>query len=196
MAGKPAQSAGIQPLIPDRLLDVPSQRFYYLSLGLLLQVSVIQLDTLSARGRRLCHTDGTDLTRFYPWQAIKVFDILQNIFASDTTTYYGTKWLIVDFLYIATLSRLRIPRLKYSNSVVLLQILAIWFLDGLFFGGISLNFGLMGSSEPSSTSSGFSSKFSTNAYLSPDLMPLYKIDQDQTFHLLQNHSGSLIFWPR
>lgn len=56
MDGKPAQSAGIQPLIPGRLLDVPSQRFYYLSLGLLLQVSVIQLHKLSARGRLSCDT--------------------------------------------------------------------------------------------------------------------------------------------
>jgi nucleoporin POM152 len=92
-----------------------------------------------------------------------VFDILQNIFTSDATTYYGRKWLIVDFLYIATLSQLRIPRLKYSKAVVLLQILAIWFLDGLLFGGIRLNLGLMGSSEISSAPSGFSSKYTTDA---------------------------------
>jgi len=90
-----------------------------------------------------------------------VFDIFQNIFSSDATTYYGRKWLIVDFLYIITLSQLRIPFLRYSKAVVLLQILAIWFLDGLLFGGISLNLGLMGSSEVSGVSSGFSSKFTT-----------------------------------
>lgn len=123
MPGEPTPPSGEQPLIPERLLDVPSQRLYYLSLGLLLQ-------------------------------AIKVFDVLQNIFASDTTTYYGRKWLIVDFAYLATLSRLRIPRLKYSRAVVLLQILSIWFLDGMLFGGISLNLGLMGSSEISSAPSG------------------------------------------
>lgn len=100
----------------------------------------------------------TSLTRFYSWQAIKVFDVFQNIFASDATTFYGRKWLIIDFAYIATLSRLRIPRLKYSRAVVLLQILSIWFLDGMLFGGISLNLGLMGSSEISSVPSGIPSK--------------------------------------
>ncbi|KAG2156607.1 uncharacterized protein EDB93DRAFT_1310685 [Suillus bovinus] len=123
MPGEPTPPPGEQPLIPERILDVPSQRLYYLSLGLLLQ-------------------------------AIKVFDVFQNIFASDATTYYGRKWLIVDFAYIATLSQLRIPRLKYSRAVVLLQILSIWFLDGMLFGGISLNLGLMGSSEISSVPSG------------------------------------------
>ncbi|OAX42996.1 hypothetical protein K503DRAFT_241063 [Rhizopogon vinicolor AM-OR11-026] len=127
MAAKQVPSAGLQPLIPDRLLDVPSQRLYYLSLGLLLQ-------------------------------SIKAFDIFQNIFTSDATAYYGRKWLIVDFLYIAILSQLRIPRLKYSKAVVLLQILAIWFLDGLLFGGISLNLGLIGSPETGSVSSGFSNR--------------------------------------
>jgi nucleoporin POM152 len=103
------------------------------------------------------------LTRSYSWQAIKVFDVLQNIFASDATTYYGRKWLIVDCAYITILSQLRIPRLKYSRAVVLLQILSIWFLDGMLFGGISLNLGLMGSSEISSAPSGIPSKFARSS---------------------------------
>lgn len=44
MVGKAAPPAGLQPFIPEQYLDVPSQRLYYLSLGLLLQVSGIQLD--------------------------------------------------------------------------------------------------------------------------------------------------------
>lgn len=39
MPGESTSPPGGQPLIPERLLDVPSQRLYYLSLGLLLQVS-------------------------------------------------------------------------------------------------------------------------------------------------------------
>lgn len=39
MPGESTSPPGEQPLIPERLLDVPSQRLYYLSLGLLLQVS-------------------------------------------------------------------------------------------------------------------------------------------------------------
>ncbi len=30
-----------QPLIPEKYVDAPSQRFYYLSLGLLCQVNII-----------------------------------------------------------------------------------------------------------------------------------------------------------
>jgi nucleoporin POM152 len=40
MVANPALPEGVQPLVPERLLDVPSQRLYYLSLGLLLQVSM------------------------------------------------------------------------------------------------------------------------------------------------------------
>ncbi|KAF8560070.1 hypothetical protein OG21DRAFT_1502415 [Imleria badia] len=105
-----------RPLIPERFVDVPSQRLYYLSLGCLLQ-------------------------------AIKVLDIVQSLFASgQPRSYaYGRKWLCIDFAYIALLSQLRIPRLTYSKAVVVLQILSLWFLDGLLFGAISLH---LGSSAP------------------------------------------------
>ncbi|EIW87006.1 hypothetical protein CONPUDRAFT_44325 [Coniophora puteana RWD-64-598 SS2] len=96
-----------QPLIPESFIDVPTQRLYYLSLGLLLQ-------------------------------AAKVFDFLQSL-VSESTSYYSRKWLAVDFLYITTLSALRIPRLRYAKAVVLLQIFLLWFLDGVMFGGISFN---------------------------------------------------------
>ncbi|KAH7930605.1 hypothetical protein BV22DRAFT_1191200 [Leucogyrophana mollusca] len=101
---------GTQPLIPEKFIDVPSQRLYYLSLGLLLQ-------------------------------AVKAFDIIQNLFAAEPVSHYGRKWLFIDFAYITTLSQLRIPRLRYTKAVVLLQICSFWFLDGLLFGGISLNLG-------------------------------------------------------
>ena len=38
---KPQRSASPNTLIPEKYLDVPSQRLYYLSLGLLCQVSFI-----------------------------------------------------------------------------------------------------------------------------------------------------------
>ncbi|KAG0707446.1 hypothetical protein DFH29DRAFT_979777 [Suillus ampliporus] len=167
MPGEAAPPLGVQPLIPERLLDVPSQRLYYLSLGLLLQ-------------------------------AIKVFDVLQNIFTSDATTYYGRKWLTVDFLFIVTLSQLRIPRLKYSKAVVLLQIISIWFLDGMLFGGISLNLGLMGSSETTSVSSGFSNRpdlpstpepFRLSDILPPLTFGLFSFDTtSKDPHLLGQHT--------
>ncbi|KAF9245820.1 hypothetical protein BU15DRAFT_85502 [Melanogaster broomeanus] len=74
-------------------------------------------------------------------QAIKVLDALQNLFVTDAPTYYGRKWFCVDFAYVAILSQLRIPRLKYSKAIVLLQIISLWFIDGVLFGGLSLNFG-------------------------------------------------------
>ncbi|KAF9225491.1 hypothetical protein BS17DRAFT_801515 [Gyrodon lividus] len=108
MAVEKPPSAGARPLVPERFIDVPSQRLYYLSLGFLLQ-------------------------------AIKVLDVLRNLFASDGPNYYGRKWFCIDFSYIAILSQLRIPRLRYSKAMVLLQILSLWFIDGLLFGGIRLN---------------------------------------------------------
>ncbi|KDQ63216.1 hypothetical protein JAAARDRAFT_119663 [Jaapia argillacea MUCL 33604] len=107
---KPPPPPTPQPFIPEKYLDIPSQRLYYLSLGL------------------LC-------------QAIKLFDFVQYLFTSDEAASfsYSAKWLSVDLAYLAILSRLRIPRLNYSKAVVILQIASFWFMDGILFGGISLN---------------------------------------------------------
>ncbi|KIK97563.1 hypothetical protein PAXRUDRAFT_212828 [Paxillus rubicundulus Ve08.2h10] len=117
MATEKPPLAGARPLIPERLIDIPSQRLYYLSLGFLLQ-------------------------------AVKAIDVLRNLFTSDAPNYYGRKWFLIDFSYVAILSQLRIPRLRYSKAIVLLQILSLWFIDGLLFGGIHLN---LGAQIPSST---------------------------------------------
>ncbi|KAH7916469.1 hypothetical protein BJ138DRAFT_475130 [Hygrophoropsis aurantiaca] len=111
-----------QPLIPEKFVDVPAQRLYYLSLGLLLQ-------------------------------AVKAFDVLQNLFAAEPVAHYGRKWLLIDLAYVALLSQLRIPRLRYSKAVILLQICSLWFLDGLLFGGISLNLGRESTGATTSSSS-------------------------------------------
>ena len=86
------------------------------------------------------------------YKAIKVFDILQSLFASgEPSSYaYGRKWFCLDFAYVALLSQLRIPRLTYSKAIVILQILSLWFLDGLLFGAISLHLG-----ASTSTSGGY-----------------------------------------
>ncbi len=47
--------------------------------------------------------------------------------------------MLVDLLFCVILSRLRIPRLNYANSVVILQILTFALVDGLLFGGIQLH---------------------------------------------------------
>ncbi|GBE77622.1 hypothetical protein SCP_0105020 [Sparassis crispa] len=109
--GPPPPPPGSGTLIPENFIDVPSQRLYFLSLGV------------------LC-------------QAIKVFDILQHVFLpKDAQTSYGRKWFFFDFVYCVSLANLRIPRLRYSKSVVALQILSLWILDGVLFGGITFNVG-------------------------------------------------------
>ncbi|KAL1951146.1 hypothetical protein VTO73DRAFT_295 [Trametes versicolor] len=112
------------PRIPERILEVPDQRYYVLGLGL------------------AC-------------QAAKIWDLLQYwTSSSDTPLHFARKWLFVDFLYCAALSWLRIPRLRYSKAVVVLQILFLWLFDGLAFGGISVNIGAGGSWSQSAGSSG------------------------------------------
>ncbi|KAJ7786467.1 hypothetical protein B0H16DRAFT_1657755 [Mycena metata] len=106
MASKPPRP----PLIPERFIDVPSQRLYLLSLGF------------------LC-------------QAVKVFDFVGFLASSDDTLALCKKWVVADVAYCLALTRLRIPRLNYSRTVVMLQLLLVVILDGLMFGGISLNVG-------------------------------------------------------
>ncbi|KAF8078923.1 hypothetical protein FPV67DRAFT_84986 [Lyophyllum atratum] len=154
---------GPQPLIPERYLDVPSQRLYYLSLGL------------------LC-------------QAIKVVDFSWYLVSGDEGVANCRKWLFVDFAYCAILTQLRIPRLTYSKAVVLLQIALLWFLDGLMFGGISLNLpSRSGGFDPSSSSSihGLSSTpeaFSFIDYLAPLTFGLLPVSGTKDAHLLGQHT--------
>jgi nucleoporin POM152 len=97
------------PRVPETWLDVPSQRLYVLSIGL------------------LC-------------QAFKLLDFITYLATSwEVQTNYTKKWLLVDLLYILALVYLRIPRITFSKSVVALQILVIWLLNGIMFGGITLN---------------------------------------------------------
>lgn len=76
-------------------------------------------------------------------QAIKVFDFFQYLFTfEDAGAFnYSRKWLLLDFAYCFGLSWLRIPRLRYSKAVVILHICALWFSDGILFGGLSMNMG-------------------------------------------------------
>ncbi|KAI0347722.1 hypothetical protein BDW22DRAFT_1384582 [Trametopsis cervina] len=105
-----------KPLISENIVDVPSQRLYYLSLG------------------ALC-------------QAIKVFDVFRYLFIDGHNARYAFKWLFVDFLYCTVLATLRIPRLNYTKSVVVVQILMLWLLDGFLFGAVSVNLGLGGAAQ-------------------------------------------------
>ncbi|KAI0697588.1 hypothetical protein BC835DRAFT_1471555 [Cytidiella melzeri] len=113
MSTEPPRSSQKKPLIPESVVDVPSQRLYYLSLGALVQ-------------------------------AIKVIDVFRYLFFDGQHAHYAFKWLFVDFLYCTVLSALRIPRLDYAKSVVLVQILILWLLDGFMFGAVTVNLGLGG----------------------------------------------------
>lgn len=74
-------------------------------------------------------------------QAVKAIDFVGYIAASDDTLALCKKWILFDVAYCLALTRLRIPRLNYSRTVVLLQLLLVVIFDGLMFGGISLNVG-------------------------------------------------------
>ncbi|TFY82279.1 hypothetical protein EWM64_g1741 [Hericium alpestre] len=47
--------------------------------------------------------------------------------------------MLADLLYCVALKQLRIPRLNYAKSIVVLQIVILWVLDGLLFGGVKLH---------------------------------------------------------
>ncbi|KAI0363538.1 hypothetical protein BV20DRAFT_1031218 [Pilatotrama ljubarskyi] len=111
------------PRIPESFIEVPEQRLYVLSLGVACQAAKL-----------------LDLFRYWLWP-------------SDAPLHFARKWMLVDFLYCAFLSWLRIPRLRYSAAVVALQIISLWLFDGLAFGGISVNVGVGGSWVQSSRSS-------------------------------------------
>jgi nucleoporin POM152 len=123
-----AQKVPSNPLIPEKYLDIPSQRLYYLSLGLLFQVLYCLY----------CSQLIPDICARF--QAIKFFDFVRSLISSESRTIVCRKWLFVDFAYCVILSQLRIPRLKYRGSAVLLQVLLLWLFDAVIFGGISVNF--------------------------------------------------------
>ncbi|KAJ7103382.1 hypothetical protein B0H15DRAFT_874861 [Mycena belliarum] len=138
------------PLIPERFIDIPSQRLYLLSLGF------------------LC-------------QAVKAIDFLGFIASSDDSLALCKKWILVDIAYCLALTRLRIPRLNYGRAVVLLQLLLIVILDGLMFGGISLNMGSVRRDAGHSSHS--------NLAATPELFSLLNLLSPLSFGLLG--AGSL-----
>ena len=110
------------PRISERWLDIPSQRFYYLAFGAFCQASYTS--SLASQSYLSQSTKALDLFRYYTVNPEQAF---------------CQKWLLIDTLYCLTLSFLRIPRLRYSKAVVLLQILSLAILNGILFGGIQIN---------------------------------------------------------
>lgn len=112
-------------LIPESILDVQTQRWYYLGLGALLQVSVtwdskIELTNIS-------------------FQACKAVDVISSFLSLENRIFLFQKWLLLDTAYCVLLAFLRIPRLNYSKAIVTLQIISLCLFDGLIFGGIRVN---------------------------------------------------------
>lgn len=134
------------PLIPERYLDIPSQRLYALSFALLIQVRVA---SLKPPADNLIHPPQPCNSK-----AVKIFDFLRYLLSPEgsSTPHYGKKWLLVDILFCLALSRLRIPRLNYPNSIVALQITCFALMNGLLFGGIRLH--LFGDSKAHSSRDG------------------------------------------
>ncbi|KAJ3563589.1 hypothetical protein NP233_g8846 [Leucocoprinus birnbaumii] len=84
-------------------------------------------------------------------QSIKLFEFIWPLNWNDNRLALYRKWIVVDFLLIAVLALLRIPRLTYSKATIILLFSAALFFDGLLFGGISLNFGSSSKSSRGAT---------------------------------------------
>ncbi|KAJ8473071.1 hypothetical protein ONZ45_g16430 [Pleurotus djamor] len=158
------QQRGPTPIIPEKYVDVPSQRLYYLSLGL------------------LC-------------QAIKLMEFgWTTVTGGDSSLGPCLKWLVVDALYCIVLAVLRIPRLNYGKAVITLQILTLWIVDGLMFGGLSLNLG--GPFSRPNTNSHPNQQdvlstpepFNLVEFLSPVTFGLLSPAVDKDAHLLGQHT--------
>ncbi|KAJ7597473.1 hypothetical protein C8J56DRAFT_818039 [Mycena floridula] len=116
-------------------------------------------------------------------QAVKLLDFFRQFAATDQS--FCMKWIFVDLIYCVSLAWLRIPRLRYSVSVVLLQIVSLAFLDGLMFGGISVNMsGLLWQSRADAASR--SEPFSLLNFISPLLGSSESSQSDG--HLLGQHT--------
>ncbi|KZV76955.1 hypothetical protein PENSPDRAFT_597464 [Peniophora sp. CONT] len=149
------------PLIPESYIDIPTQRLYAISLGACIQ-------------------------------AIKVFDFVRYLFSSFTggAPQYGRKWAFVDLLFCVGLSYLRIPRLNYARAMVCLQIVGLWVLDGLLFGGIELHLlGGDGAHDAATDRVEYGSSSSFSSILSGPLALLgFESYADRDSHLQGQHT--------
>ncbi|KZT44453.1 hypothetical protein SISSUDRAFT_1038969 [Sistotremastrum suecicum HHB10207 ss-3] len=100
------------PLIPETFLglDIPTQRFYVLSFGAVLQALKV-FDALAASLSSHFSVETVRSVRFYYW-----------------------KWALVDGAFIFLLPRLRLPRLSYTSLASCLQYFLILSLNILLFG--------------------------------------------------------------
>ncbi|KAI0078871.1 hypothetical protein K474DRAFT_778657 [Panus rudis PR-1116 ss-1] len=157
---KPKVADGSRPLIPENVLDVPSQRLYYLSLGLLCQAIKV-FDFIN-------------------------YLFLGDPSQSGS---YTRKWVFFDFLYCGALSLLRIPRLNYAKSVVALQIVSLCLLDAFLFGGLTLNLGIGGSWKVSPDGAELVSTGSTFSLANiPVIGSLFASSTAKDAHLLGQHT--------
>ena len=127
MATETPSSSSIHPLIPPTYLglDVPTQRRYALSLGILLQVISFLLNSM--------------IEAHYNWKCIKLTDLFVSAFVptsenSHSHVYYFCKWLIIDTVFVVALPRLRIPKLTFAWQASCLQLLLFCFFNFLLFG--------------------------------------------------------------
>lgn len=75
-----------------------------------------------------------------------MFDFFQYLFLGEasSSSSYTRKWVLVDSLYCSVLAGLRIPRLRYTKSVVILQIVSLCLVDAFLFGSLTINLGIGG----------------------------------------------------
>lgn len=119
-------------------------------------------------------------------QSIKLFDFIWSLKWNDNRPSLCRKWIVVDCLFISILSLLRIPRLNYSKATVALLILSFLFLDGLMFGGISLNVGFPKSSRTMQSGQSGTLEFASNS----ERFSLVNVLAAFSFGLLQSSNGN------
>ncbi|KAG2022919.1 nucleoporin Pom152 [Coprinopsis cinerea AmutBmut pab1-1] len=145
-------------LIPEAYLDYPSQRLYSLSLWL------------------LCQT-------------IKVADFLRSFTLTHAESVsLCCKWLIVDTVLVLLFAVLRIPRLTYGNTTVIIQLVTISVINCFLFGGLTITTGgasFKSSSRPESSIYS-SSGFDLLSYIAPLSFGLIGSSGDG--HLLGQHT--------
>ncbi|KAF5352715.1 hypothetical protein D9756_005934 [Leucocoprinus leucothites] len=116
-------------------------------------------------------------------QSIKFFEFVWPLNWSDNRLALCRKWIFVDFLLIVVLALLRIPRLTYSKATISLFLFAALFLDGLMFGGISLN---VGSSSKSSRSTQNGPPGTLESQLNSEKFSLVDVLAPLSFGLIQS----------
>jgi nucleoporin POM152 len=129
--------AAYGPLIPERLIDAPSQRLYILSLGLALQVYLFLL-ILSFKRVLTRPEHALQYLNKILRQALKLVAFFTSLIDGNSLAYF-LKWILVDIAFLLVLRFLRIPRLTFRWQSSALQTLILAMVNWLLFGNYTVS---------------------------------------------------------